>query len=334
MYSTDPVDLKKPFFMQQGLVWKNSPIRRIDDLALARHSHRTITSGLKVREDLKSLDPEPKEEAPAAPAGGVSGPGGPGGAMGPGSSGAGPGGMSGPGRGSDVDATRVNKIPRARYMHVTPQCRHLPIAMCVILDQAHIHDFLTAMANSRLRIQITQVTFSNVSKHIDPPAETDSDKGTSGPGPGPGGNGPAGAGSPGGTGPAGGRGLGSGGSGSGSGMGPPAGMGSGGSGDVGPGMYGNRGYGNGGRRPGNMGGVGGSGGMGLGGGFGMGGMYGRGGSGRPGGSGAPDTGNKNQAKDTASLVELCVYGVASLYERFPPKPAAPATPGSPSPTGK
>jgi hypothetical protein len=42
-------------------------------------------------------------------------------------------------------------------MHVTPQCRHLPIAWKVIVDQAHIHDLLTAVINSRLRVQITQV---------------------------------------------------------------------------------------------------------------------------------------------------------------------------------
>ncbi len=325
IYSTDPVNLQKPFFIQQGLVWKNSPIRRIDALALGTHSHRTITSGLKVREDLKALDPEPKEEAPPPAASGA-----PGGAAGPGSAGTGAGGsgMAGAGfggRGSDVDATRVNKIPRARYMHVTPQCRHLPIAMRVVLDQAHIHDFLSAAANSRLRIQITQVTFTNVSKQIDPPVETETDKGTSGPGRG--GSGPAG-GSPGGVGPGGGKAPGAGGSG-GSGMGPPPGMGpgKGGGDDADRGkMYGQSGRGYGGGRPGSKGGFG------MGGG--RGGLAGAGGPGGPAGSGNADTGNKNQAKDTASLVELCVYGVASLYERFPPKPPAATAPVTTSPTGK
>jgi hypothetical protein len=321
-FSTDTVDLKKPFGVQQGLVWKNSPIRRIDELRLAYHSHRTITSGLKAREDLKALDPEPKEDAPA-PTGGSGGAGGDGRpSMGSGNMGGMASGMGGMGgRGSEADATRVNKIPRDRYMHVTPQCRHLPIAMRLVLDQAHTHDFLAAVANSRLRIQITQVTFSNISKRV----ERFAPAGDSGAGKGPGGSGPS---TPGGK-PGVGSGSGAGGPGYGSGSSPPSGMGSGmGSGGVGPGAYGG-GASGGGQRPGNSGdgrrpggGRGGSGGFG-----GPGRPGGPGGPGRPGGSSDP---SQAQTPDPASLVELTVYGVASLYERFPPKAAQPAsTPASP-----
>src|SRR5581483_10666614 len=72
----------------------------------------------------------------------------------------GKGGMMG-GGGAPTDGTRINKIDRQRYIYVTPQCKHLPIAVRLIVDQSHINDVLTAVSNSRLRIQITQVTLNH-----------------------------------------------------------------------------------------------------------------------------------------------------------------------------
>src|SRR5260370_27376953 len=95
---------------------------------------------------------------------------------------AGASGMPGGGASKDTeDVTRINKIPRTRYMYVTPQCRHMPIAMRIIIDQAHIHDFLTAMANSPLRIQITQITAVNMYKRVQrsaPPTDQGSGSGS------------------------------------------------------------------------------------------------------------------------------------------------------------
>jgi hypothetical protein len=358
-YSTEPVDLEKPFAVAQVFVWENSPIRRVESLELSWHSHRTITSGLKVRDDLKNLDPDPKDDTPPASGGGASSgvmagsgsgaPGGSAGAPGPGSAGVGAGiGKGGDGRGGSgetEDKTRINGISRNRYMHVTPQCRHLPIGMRLILDQAHIHDFLTSVANSPLRIQITQVSLVNMSKRVAPPTERGNDT-ESGSGP----EGPGGPGSPlaGGPGAGGGAPRPPGGKGSGSMMGPPGGKGFSGSappaGMAGTGAPGggsdSRGGGVRGRYGQSQRGYGGGGpaGAGVGGGIGL------GGAGRPGGpgpgrplgpggaaGGGPDTANKSTAQDTASLVELTVYGIASLYERFPPKPAQkPGTPGASS----
>ncbi|MFO0845348.1 MAG: hypothetical protein U0797_23685 [Gemmataceae bacterium] len=157
-YKTTPVDVTKPFDVVQELAWENSPIRRIDALSLAHHSHRTILAPLKVNEDMKKLDPDPEPEAAATP----SGEGGGGGMMSmlppPGAGGGldGKGGVGGP-----ADATPVNRIDRARYVQVTPQCRHLPVAMRLVVEQAHVHDVLAAVANSRLRIQITQATVTH-----------------------------------------------------------------------------------------------------------------------------------------------------------------------------
>ena len=124
--------------------------RRIDALALGTHSHRTVDSGLKFRPNLKNLDPPVKDAEPAK-ATGVPGPSsGVGGAVGV-SMGRNLPNMSGPKGGGGADAaaaededTPVNKMRRLRYLHVTDQCRHLPIGMKLIVDQAHIQDVLAA----------------------------------------------------------------------------------------------------------------------------------------------------------------------------------------------
>src|SRR5207248_1101913 len=116
-----------------------------------------------------------KEGAPAQGGGGMSGgPGAGGMSGGPGaggmSGGPGAGGMSGgPGGGSmsppggagggpksDADKT-PNGIVRNRYIAVTEQVRHMPVALSLVVEQGHMQDVLTAVTNSRLRIQITQV---------------------------------------------------------------------------------------------------------------------------------------------------------------------------------
>jgi hypothetical protein len=345
-YSVEPVDLKRPFFVEQVLDWDISPIRRIDALALGAHSHRTFIAGLKMREDLKALDAEqPVEEkgsgtgtgtGTGTASGGAGASGGAAGGMqmgGP-SGGMQMGGPSGgmqmgmskgmqvgmPGAGgnptgaageSKETLTRVNEIKRARYMHVTPQCRHLPIALKVIVDQAHIADLLAAVANSRLRVQITQVSLShadNVQRGAAAPAS-----GKTGP--------ESGAPRPGGVMPPTVAGM--------TGSRPPTGM-----------MV----------TPPNPGGAG----SGSGAGFMAGGsgamnpmmmmsspfMSGRS-FGRPPGDEritnptAPGGGNsatKPQIQDTARLVELTVYGLASLYERFPPKQPKDAPKDAPAAT--
>jgi hypothetical protein len=303
-YDLSPVNVsaavagKDPRFnleVQQVLEWETSPIRQIDALEVALHSHRTVTWGLKLNEELKKLDPLP-EKPETTDSGGAIG-GAPGGAAGgapamPDGMGMGtPGGMGSPGgvAAATVDATHINNIPRHRYMHITKQCRHLPIGMRVVIDQSHIHDFLGAVGNSSLRIQITQVNFH----HIPTP-----------PRPGKSGN---------------------------SGTTPGAGY------PVGPGMPGNAGSpgsdeedrirpgpGTGFRppsfpMPGRGPGVG---------------MFPGGAGWRPGddytGGGLnPGVGRPVETtsiiQDNAKLVELTVYGVATLYERYPPAPPAEGT---------
>jgi hypothetical protein len=58
-----------------------------------------------------------------------------------------------------VDATPNINLDRARYLFVTDQSRHLPLAMTLAVDQSHLNEILVALANSRLRFQTTQVEF-------------------------------------------------------------------------------------------------------------------------------------------------------------------------------
>jgi hypothetical protein len=211
-----------------------------------------------------------------------------------------------------VESTRINQIPRPRYLHVKEQARHLPVGMRLIVDQNHINDILAAVANSRLRIQVTQVSMlhmPNVQRSSHESATTASG-GMGGVG-GMASSGLRPAGSPA-AGLLGGMSMGSGGRGS---MSPPAGMGPRSGGDL-------RGSGSGrpttgpasSGRPGMTGPQ----------------PYGPSGP-RPGGAGGTPDPTVGQPVDNARLVELVIYGLATLYERFPARPKD-ATPGAPAGT--
>src|SRR5207302_9443295 len=50
-----------------------------------------------------------------------------------------------------------NGFVRDRYLHRTEQVRRMPIAVVMVVDQAHVQDVQRAFANSRLRFQNVQV---------------------------------------------------------------------------------------------------------------------------------------------------------------------------------
>jgi hypothetical protein len=160
----------RPLYVEQALEWESSPVRRVEALDLAVQSHRTVTTPLRAREDLKTLDKAEAGEAGTGPATTGSPPttgatvppgkppvppvlGKPPTPVGPGAT---PPGPPGPAA-TPADVTRVNTLPRERYLVVTPECRHLPIALRLIVDQGHLHEVLGEVVNSRLRVQITQV---------------------------------------------------------------------------------------------------------------------------------------------------------------------------------
>ncbi len=174
----------KPLVFDQEFEWENAPIRRIEALDVPYQSHRTVTTALRARDDLKKLDPtateleaakdgkdgkdgKPPNQGPGVP----KMPGGPAGER--------PGGSKGGGDATALDLTPNNAIPRNRYLHVSEQCRHLPVAMRLIVDPAHVHDVLAAVINSRLRIQVTQVQLARASDIV---RQAPGDKGKGGEG--------------------------------------------------------------------------------------------------------------------------------------------------------
>jgi hypothetical protein len=158
----------------------NSPITEIDDIAIAKTSHkqanRTLLptkEGRYGKKDSTSTG-TPKDAASPTPPG-TTPPSGTmttsptpatGSAQGPGSA-LPPGmdlGKTGTGQQTeDLTANKELRIHRNRYLFVTDQSRHLPLAVTVIMDQSHLNELLAALANSRLRFQTTQVEFRRTS---------------------------------------------------------------------------------------------------------------------------------------------------------------------------
>jgi hypothetical protein len=298
------------YAVEQVLTLSTAPVKRIQEMKLGEHSHRTFVKGLQFRKgsQAEKQEAEKAKEAPAE--------GGPGGGAGGGVRGAGPtGGGSGKGmipEGARGEGDKKDENPYKRYSDSTPEFRKMPVAMVFIVDQDSVHYVLSAFEKSRLRFQITQVLMTRYTKSLKEtkkagkedqgePRErpmVDPKKGPMGPGPvGPRGGG-SGRGTPPGVRP---PGYGSGGR---MGFGSPAGPRGGGSGRMGFGSpVGPRGGGSGGPR------------------------FGREEQGgqiiieqaRPETQGEIGTGSGGEQ---GPVVELVVYGYATIYERYPAKPAA------------
>jgi hypothetical protein len=275
--------------VRQYFSWQTSPIKFVNSVeipgskdCLAFNSHRTANLMLKPAAQFESKE----GSTPAAGAGG--GAGGAGGGFAGGSAppgGMGGGGMGAGGNAAPDDTKTPNGIVRKRYLSVTEQVRHMPVALSLVVEQSHMQDLLTAVANSRLRIQITQVQWL---RREGIKLNTYS----GGPAGGAGGSG----------------GMGTPGSGGGDSR-PPMGSGSGGNKPGGGMGAGPLGSGSGGK-PGGAGGPAGAGPLGG---------SGIGGSPPAGGGGAPSATNLNE--DDPNLVEVAIYGIAALYERYPPRQA-------------
>jgi hypothetical protein len=150
--------------VRQELNWRTAPVKRIDKLALAWHSQRTSTRALQgppAKEGEGGDGTTASTEQPsggadndmAAMMGAMS-------AMGKRQQMMGAGGLGG-------QSTEL--IQRIRYMDFGPQVRRMAVGMVLIVDQAHIQDVLAAFANSKLRMQITQVHWQHYAGSIKPP---------------------------------------------------------------------------------------------------------------------------------------------------------------------
>ena len=299
-FSTDLVAFDGLYGVEEILTWKTAPVKRIDALELGYESSRM--AGRSLRPPTWYTPPPDAAPEGAAEAAGK--------AM---SMAGGGGGVAGPGGGSSAPLVTKSGLTLNRYLDANAQVRHMPVGMVVVADDEHLAELLSAFTNSRLRIQVTQYHFQ-VCRDKLAPVELPSSSS------------PAAPSAPG-RGPLAGRGMG----GKGMGMGDERGMGGRGDnnrfrppgnspggnipgGRTGPPgrppSFGKPGGGTSGVAPGG----GGLAGMGLGGGL---------KGGYPGGVGSEADG---EDEENLSLVEVAVYGIASIYERFPPKPPEAAAP--------
>ncbi|MFN4261514.1 MAG: hypothetical protein ACK4RK_19700 [Gemmataceae bacterium] len=132
-----------------------APIKRIDRIEIGQHAHRTYDRRLYPakqfgRVDIVMPSAQPTSADPMA----------------------GGGNSAVPAPTSSLRAS--NKTPhgleRLRYMlEPSHQCRQLPFGMVLLVDQAHVQDVLTALSNSKLRIQTTQVEWQRYRGQFKPP---------------------------------------------------------------------------------------------------------------------------------------------------------------------
>jgi hypothetical protein len=302
----------------QDLSWETAVVRRLDEVnfgSAVAHSHRTFPKQVVEFPAFKAPD-APKVEGADQQAGdptkgGMKGPGG-GEAMGFGARG-GRGGMGPYGKGGNAgaaDPDHPHGLVGERYADVSKQARRIPVCVVLVADQDHIQRVLASFADSKLRFWTTQVIVNrfpgSLRPNIEVPAEDSNDQSQTGQNKSPPKSGRFGGDREGGMnmgmfyGGKLGRGAG----------GPPPGMmqmkgGGRGMGSLAPTQ---------GSRPG--GGYGGP----------------PGGFGPPGGYGGSSGGLDNGAvggEDSDRNVELVIYGIVSLYERYPPRPASDSAPPTP-----
>ncbi len=150
----DPAEIYK---VEQVLDEITVPIRLVRRVELGFRDSKRSAAELKT----PSFFPEDAPAAEAAPAAGPGG--GPGG--GP-PAGLGLGGREGPGgSATGAEAGSASRTGTAevvllgnkkRYIERTEQVRRMPIGLDLVVDQAYVNDILIELANSPLRLQITQ----------------------------------------------------------------------------------------------------------------------------------------------------------------------------------
>jgi hypothetical protein len=138
--------------VKQLFDWRTVPIKRIDQLQMGVNSVRTTGLPLKPPEGgvFKKDTPDASQSTQSSDTTR-------GGKLGTITSASGGNVAGGNVAGSSsTDSKTVNGLERNRYLEVSPQVRRMPVGLALVVDQAHIQDVLTAVANSALRIQSTQ----------------------------------------------------------------------------------------------------------------------------------------------------------------------------------
>jgi hypothetical protein len=305
------------------------PVKRIDRILMGKTGNRHFAGTLKP----PAFVPAPEVAAPASGDGGEGGDGIRGaGGRGPGAPGLGtPDGGGGPGgmmgnmtQPIGLDGTFAGM--KVRYLESTEQVRRMPVAIVLVVDSMYLQDVLAAYSNAKLRFQVTQIHYKRFRDKLTLPSS-----GGSGFFSGGGSGMPFGGGNEsmtGGFGTEGGDEGDARGSGGGRGFSPRGMPGGPSGGPAGPGGIGSPDGGGGFGAPpsGMMGGPrGGFGGP----------PGGFGGGGFGGGLGSMLSTGVAESQTAAGLIEVTIYGIVSLYDRFGDIAAAdPATtePATPAPT--
>jgi hypothetical protein len=147
--------------VEQVFDQRTVPVRRIDRLVIGYLDNRHQYAELKPPTFIKTPEVTTPTGMPGeGPPGGFPGPPGiappgiPGGPDGP------AGGMPGrPGFGGLTAATgweAYREATKRRYIDVSDQVRRIPVAMVIVVDQDYERDLLVALANSKIRFQVTQ----------------------------------------------------------------------------------------------------------------------------------------------------------------------------------
>jgi hypothetical protein len=144
---------------------RTAPVKRLDQLRLGYLSSRHSDAELQ----MTAFSAKAAESAAADTGAGTGAGGGgfgpqpgmvPGGTGKPGMPGAGGFGEGGFGGAVSSPDYTENGLARRRYIHRTDQVRAMPIGLSLIADQAYVQDVLTALANSKLRFQTVQTHLS------------------------------------------------------------------------------------------------------------------------------------------------------------------------------
>jgi hypothetical protein len=155
---------KRIVSVRQIFDWRSVPVKQINKIAFTddahKHSDRT-----RVRSPLKTYRFDRKDPSPPAavapptttPGTDSSTPAGPG--FVDSSGGTNPGGAA---RGPALQKSPDHGIPLNRYYEETDEVRRVPVAVVLVVDAPYMNDVLAAFANSRLRIQVTQVVWNRM----------------------------------------------------------------------------------------------------------------------------------------------------------------------------
>jgi hypothetical protein len=149
------------FGVEQSLNWRTAAVKRLDDLQLMYHSSRTAVRALKPpRTTVLAFKPadttEGGDSSASADASAQS-------ATAPAAGSA----TYGPATAQTAGTTPAGLLLE-RYADVSESVRHMPVAMVVVVDEEDLPQVLAAFVNSKLRIQITQYHWHHCRDRMNP----------------------------------------------------------------------------------------------------------------------------------------------------------------------